>query len=124
MKFYIRFAYYLSGFVLGIFFLMITLNGKDAGCSYFPNARVLKNIRSKSLQYSESAKQVLLQKWVDTADVRKTLTFGDVDFDKSNTKIPGGKLYFIEGKTSKNQSIIIEVINYEQKALIKEIKKQ
>jgi hypothetical protein len=124
MKFYVRFAYYLSGFMLGMFFLMIMLNGKDTRCSYFPNARVLKDIRSKSLQYSTNAQQVLAQKWVDTADIRKTLTYGDVDFDKSNIKIQGGKLYVVTGKTSKNQPIIIEVVNSEQKALIKEIKKQ
>lgn len=124
MKFYQRLAYYLSGFALGIFFLMMILNGKDTSCSYFPNARVLKDIRNKPFGYSDIAKSKLAEKWVDTADIRKTLTYGDVDFDKSNIKKGSGKLYTIEGKTSKNQPIILEIINYSDKALVQDIKKQ
>ena len=59
MKFYQRLAYYLSGFSLGIFFLVILLNGKDTSCSYFPNARVLKNIRSKSFSKLLEDKNIL-----------------------------------------------------------------
>ncbi len=124
MKFYQRLAYYLSGFGLGIFFLVILLNGKDTSCSYFPNARVLKDIRSKSFIYSDLATQKLAQNWVDTSDIRKTLTYGDVDFDKSNVKEGSGKLYVIYGKTRNNQKITLEVVNYSEKALLKDIKKK
>ena len=124
MKFYQRLAYYLSGFSLGIFFLVILLNGKDTSCSYFPNARVLKNIRSKSFYYSDIATKKLAEKWVDTSDIRKTLTYGDVDFEKSNVKEGAGKLYIIYGKTHANQEITLEVINYEEKVLLKDIKKK
>jgi hypothetical protein len=123
MKFYQRLAYYLSGFALGIFFLMMILNGKDTSCSYFPNARVLKNLRSKPFYYSETAKQKLNQKWVDTSDIRRTLTYGDVDFSKSNIKVKGGKLFIIEGKTTKNLPIVLEVINNENKAYLVDIKR-
>ncbi len=123
MKFYQRFAYYAFGFLIGIMFLFFILNGKDTSCSYFPNARVLKHLRSKPFHYSEIAQQKLAEKWIDTADVRKTLTYGDVDFDKSNIIVNGGKLYTIEGKTSDNQEIVLEVINYEDRVLLKDIKK-
>ena len=123
MKFYQRLAYYLSGFAIGIVFLMMILNGKDTGCSYFPNARVLKNLRSKPFYYSETAKQKLNEKWVDTSDIRRTLTYGDVDFSKSNIKVKGGKLFIIEGKTTKNLPIVLEVINNEDKAYLIDIKR-
>jgi hypothetical protein len=123
MKFYQRLAYYLSGFAIGIVFLMMILNGKDTGCSYFPNARVLKNLRSKPFYYSETAKQKLNEKWVDTSDIRRTLTYGDVDFSKSNIKVKGGKLFVIEGKTTKNLPIVLEVINNEDKAYLVDIKR-
>ena len=123
MKFYQRLAYYLSGFALGIFFLMMILNGKDTSCSYFPNARVLKNLRSKPFYYSVLAKQKLNEKWVDTSDIRRTLTYGDVDFSKSNIKVKGGKLFVIEGKTTKNLPIVLEVINNESKAYLVDIKR-
>ena len=123
MKFYQRLAYYLSGFAIGIVFLMMILNGKDTGCSYFPNARVLKNLRSKPFYYSKTAKQKLNEKWVDTSDIRRTLTYGDVDFSKSNIKVKGGKLFVIEGKTTKNLPIVLEVINNEDKAYLIDIKR-
>lgn len=124
MKFVHRFAYYLVGLVMGCFFVALVFSGKDTRCNYFPNARVLNNLRTKPFQYSEKAIQTLNEKWVDTADVKNTLTFGDVDFDQSNVPFNKGKLYIIEGKTAKNQEIILKVTNYEDKAVLEEIIKK
>jgi hypothetical protein len=124
MKFVHRFAYYLIGLIMGCFFVALVFSGKDTRCNYFPNARVLNNIRTKPFQYSDKAIQTLNEKWVDTADVKNTLTYGDVDFDQSNVPLKKGKLYIIEGKTVKNQEIILKVINYENKAVLDEIVKK
>lgn len=124
MKFVHRFAYYLVGLVMGCFFVALVFSGKDTRCNYFPNARVLNNLRTKPFQYSEKAIQTLNEKWVDTTDVKNTLTFGDVDFDQSNVPFNKGKLYIIEGKTAKNQEIILKVTNYENKAVLEEIIKK
>ena len=124
MKFYQRFAYYLVGLVIGIFFVAMVLSGKDTRCNYFPNARVLNNLRNKPFNYSEIASEKLSQKWVDTIDIKNTLTYGDVDFDKSNKTIDNGKLYTIEGKTIKNQLITLEVVNYSNKVVLKDIIKR
>lgn len=124
MKFYQRFAYYSLGMIIGMFFLFMFLNGKDMSCSYFPNARVLKDLRTKPFYYSDESKEKLTQTWVDTSDVRKTLTYGDVIFNKSNIPAGKGKLYIIEGKNAKNEPITLEVINYSDKVLLKDIKKE
>ena len=124
MKFYQRFAYYCFGLLVGMVFLFMFLNGKDMSCSYFPNARVLKDLRSKPFNYSDESLLKLNQKWVDTSDIRKTLTYGDVIFDKSNVPTGRGKLYVIEGKNSKNEPITLEVINYSDKVVLKDIKKE
>ena len=124
MKFYQRFAYYLVGLVIGIFFVAMVLSGKDTRCNYFPNARVLNDLRNKPFNYSEIASEKLTQQWVDTIDIKNTLTYGDVDFDKSNKTIDNGKLYTIEGKTTKNQLITIEVVNYTNKVVLKDITKR
>ncbi|WP_281233606.1 DUF4258 domain-containing protein [Flavobacterium gelatinilyticum] len=124
MKFVHRFAYYLIGLVMGCFFVALVFSGKDTRCNYFPNARVLNNLRTKPFQYSDKAIQTLNEKWVDTADIKSTLTYGDVDFDQSNVPFNKGKLYIIEGKTAKNQEIILKVVNYEKKAVLEEIIKK
>lgn len=124
MKFYQRFAYYLVGFIIGLFFVAMVLSGKDTRCNYFPNSRVLNDLRNKPFNYSTVASQKLTEKWVDTIDIKNTLTYGDVDFDKSNKKFENGKIYIIEGKTTKNQLITLEVINYTNKVVLKDILKR
>ena len=124
MKFAHRSAYYLLGLVMGSFVVAAIFSGKDTRCNYFPNSRVLNDLRNKPFDYSENASQVLLEKWIDTSDIKNTLKFGDVDFDKSNIKMGNGKIYIIEGKTIKNQEIILKVINYPEKAVLDEIIKK
>lgn len=124
MRLRYRFAYYLIGFTLGLFFVTAMFIGKDTRCNYFPNARVLNDLRNKPFEYSENAVQILSQKWLDSTDIKNTLTYGDVDFDRSNVEVGNGKRYIIEGKTSKNQAITLEVINYADKAVLKNITKQ
>ena len=123
MTFKYRFAYYMFGFLIGIFFVGMIYSGKDTRCNYFPNARVLNDLRTKPFHYSDEASAILAQKWVETIDVKNTLQYGDVDFDKSNKVFKGGKLYTIEGKTTQNQPILLEVINYSDKAVLVNIKK-
>lgn len=121
MKFYQRLAYYLVGFVIGLFFVAMVLSGKDTRCNYFPEARVLNNIRNKPFIYDTEASRRLSENWVDTTDIKNILTHGDVDFDKSNIPVDGGKLYIIEGKTAKNKDVTLEVINYPEKAVLRNI---
>lgn len=124
MKFKHRFAYYLVGFVMGLFFVAMVFSGKDTRCNYFPNARVLNDLRNKPFHYSDKAKQILAQDWIDSTDIKNTLTHGDVDFDKSTTTFGGAKRYIIEGKTVKNQAIILEVSNFSSKAVLEDIIKK
>lgn len=124
MKLYQRFAYYLIGLILGFFVVGAIFLGKDTRCNYFPNARVLNDLSSKPFIYSEQASTVLKEQWIDTVDIKNTLKFGDVDFDKSNIPFEKGKLYTVYGKTSKNQPITLEVVNYENKAVLKNILKK
>lgn len=124
MKFAYRFSYYLVGLVLGCFFVALVFSGKDTRCNYFPNARVLNDLRNKPFHYSEKASQVLAEPWIDTLDIKNTLEFGDVDFDKSNTEFRKAKVYVIEGKTLKGQEIILKISNEEGKATLEEIIKK
>jgi hypothetical protein len=124
MNFIQRFAYYLIGLIMGAFVVAAIFSGKDTRCNYFPNARVLKDLSTKPFHYSDKASLILSQKWIDTTDIKNTLKLGDVDFDNSNVPFKKGKLYIIEGKTKKNQDIIIKVINYSDKAVLEDITKK
>lgn len=128
MKFYQRFAFFLFGLLIGVIFLIYFLGAKakarDVTFCYFPNCRVLKDIRSKPFHYSDESAVVLAETWIDTIDIKNTLLYGDVDFEKSNIKEGASKLYVIEGKTEKQVPIILEVLNYQNKAVLKNIKKK
>lgn len=124
MRLRFRFAYYLIGFTMGLFFVTAIFIGKDTRCNYFPNARVLNDLRNKPFEFSDNAVKILSQKWIDSIDIKNTLTYGDVDFGLSNIQVGKGKRYIIEGKTTKNQDIILEVVNYSDKAVLMNITKQ
>jgi hypothetical protein len=128
MKFQFRLAYYIFGLFLGAVFVMWFLKAKatDRGVEfcYLPNCRVLKDLRSKSLTIDSLAQHALNEKWVTIEDIRKSLTYGDVDFDKSNEPYRKGKIYIIEGKTSNNEDITITMVNYPERVLLEKIEKK
>jgi hypothetical protein len=109
MKFKFRLAYYLFGLFLGAIFVIWFLKAKatDKGVEfcYLPNCRVLKDLRSKPFFYSEKASKILLEKWIDTLDIKQTLRYGDVDFGNSNTKNKGPKTYVVKGQTKAKKPI-------------------
>lgn len=123
MKFKHRLAYYLFGALIGCMFLFMFLDKKDAEFCYLPNCRVLKDIRNKKWSISDEAQLKLNENWVNMDDIKKCTEYGDVDFSRSKTPYKGGKIYIIEGKNANNESIEIEVVNYESKVLLKDIKK-
>ena len=59
MKLIHRIGYYLGGFSIGLIFLAFILSGKKASCSYGLDARVLKNISTKQLVYSQNVLELL-----------------------------------------------------------------
>ncbi|MFC4816780.1 MULTISPECIES: DUF4258 domain-containing protein [unclassified Flavobacterium] len=123
MRLRYRLSYFLIGFAISSFAVVAILNQKQTRCTYFPNDRVLSNIKSKSFTISKEASVILAEDWIDTVDVKNTLQYGDVDFDRSNIKYKSGKLYTIIGKTLKNQPIEIVIENYDNRAVLKDIKK-
>ena len=124
MKFFQRFAYYFVGLIMGLFFVSMVFSGKDTRCNYFPNARVLNDLRNKPFNYSPKATAILAQPWIDTTDIKNCLQFGDVDFDQSNIPFGKRKKYIIEGKTFKNQEITLTITNYSDKAVLEDIVKK
>lgn len=124
MSFLKRLGFYLGGFAIGILFLALFLRKKsdETGVSfcYFPNCRTLKDIRSKSLYYSDAVQRQLSEKELDTLDIVFLLNEGNVDFSKSDTKSTPCKTYFIEGKQEDLQ-LSAWVKNCSEKASIESV---
>lgn len=117
-----RFGYYLGGFAIGLIILAFFFSGKKTSCAYFPQARVLKNLRSKPYTLSTEALETLNNMDLDTVTINRILHTGNVDFDKSETRKEPCGHYFIEGKTENNRDLILELDNCEKEIVIKDVK--
>lgn len=95
MAFLRRLGWYLAGLSLGMVFLVFFLKQKsgDNGIDfcYFPNCRVLKDMRSKPLAFDAQ----LPITYRDTLLIQSFLTDGTVDFGKSNPQSKPCKTYYI-----------------------------
>jgi len=124
MAFLKRLGFYLVGLSIGIVFLTLFLKKKSeetgAEFCYFPNCRTLKDIRSKSLSYSESINTMLAEKQLDSLDIVRFLNDGDVDFGRSDTRSDTCKTYFIEGLL-KERTAVLKVRNCREKATVEEL---
>ena len=120
MKFVHRLGYYLGGFAIGLLLLMFFLNGKDASCDYSPNARTVKNISSKTIQYSDKASIFIQEQALDSTTIINLVKFGSVDFSKSETKLDSCKVYHIDN-SYKEREMELRIKNCDSLATLLDI---
>ncbi|SHK15133.1 hypothetical protein SAMN04488007_2177 [Maribacter aquivivus] len=127
MDFIKRLGFFLVGLSIGIVFLTFFLKKKSQETGvyfcYLPDCRTLKDIRSKSMYYSNEATQKLKEFELDSIGVKYILTEGDVDFSKSDTKSVPCKTYIVESEY-KERDYIFTVKNCKEKASIEKVERQ
>lgn len=116
-----RLGFYLGGFAIGLVILSFFLSGKRTSCSYFPDARVKKNIASKTIIFTQGFKQQLLKKSYDSVAIMNVLANGDVNFSESNVELDSCKIYAFEGYIN-DKEVQIKVENCETEAKLQSIK--
>ena len=94
MKFTQRLAYYLFGLLIGAMFLVFFFGQKKTSFC-----------------------------WVNIEDIRNCLTNGKVVFSESGEKVEKGKLYVIKGKNVNNEPITVQMVNYDERVLLYDVKK-
>ncbi|WP_299554716.1 hypothetical protein [Seonamhaeicola sp.] len=114
MKFIQRLGYYLGGLSIGLIILAFFLNGKKVSCDYGPEARVLKNINSKQLYYTNAFIK-------DSAVINHILKFGDVNFSESHPRQEPCGIYKVEGLYN-DDTAILSVENCDSIAKILDLK--
>ncbi|MDF4223207.1 DUF4258 domain-containing protein [Maribacter sp. M208] len=124
MDFVKRLGFFLVGLSIGIIFLTFFLKKKSQETGvyfcYLPDCRTLKDIRSKSMHYSDEAKKQLQEYQLDSVAVTYILTEGDVDFSKSDTKSVPCKTYVVESDY-KELDYIFTVRNCREKAILQKV---
>jgi len=112
-----RIGYYLGGFSIGLIILAFFLNGKKVSCDYGPEARVLKNINTKKIVFSEAILTDLSTKKIDSTTISYLLKKGDVNFSKSTPREKPCGIYAIEGEY-KDIEMLMTVQNCDSVATI------
>lgn len=121
MPFIRRLGLFLVGLSVGLIFLAIFLRRKsdETGTSfcYFPNCRVLKELRSKPQGYSVGIREMMSDGALDSLAIAQFLSDGDVDFRRSRTEEQPCTVYFIEGPLNGKQAVL-EVQNCKDSVVI------
>ncbi len=121
MAFLRRLGWYLVGLSIGIVFLVFFLKKKSGengiDFCYFPNCRVLKDMRSKPLVFGEE----LPERYKDTLLIKSFLEDGDIDFGKSDTQSESCKTYYIN-HTDGTSDQVLKAQNCSDKLVVLEVK--
>ncbi len=116
-----RLGYFMVGLSIGIVFLTFFLKKKSdqTGVSfcYLPNCRVLKDLRSKPIHYTDAVSKLMANNELDTLSITKLLTQGNIDFGESDTKSKPCKTYVINGEID-TKYILMEVKNCPEKVTV------
>ena len=109
MKLTNRLIYFMGGFLIGICILIFIWGKKNTKFPYMPDARVINDVNSKNVHYSNKLHTAFAKNIITASQVQDILKNGNVNFSKSNTKLDSCKIYVIEKILStKNYSISLE----------------
>lgn len=109
MKFLKKALFYLIGVGLGSLIVVFLFGGRDdIQCSYFPNDRVLYDLRGKELVIPTEIQQELDEASLDSTDIHDMLTGGKVDFDQVDRDAEACKKYWVNLKRDDAPSFSIQ----------------
>lgn len=112
MKLWRRLLYYGIGVGLGVLMVKFIFGDRDdIQCTYFPNDRVLYDIRNKDHQIPDEVMSEMKKANIDTSDISDLLLMGKVDFSKSKTKLDSCKTYWIEFEPDEKPEFFVEFEN-------------
>jgi|ETNmetMinimDraft_25_1059894.scaffolds.fasta_scaffold189335_1 hypothetical protein len=120
MTFKQRLPYYLFGFLIGMIVVLFIWNKKGTEFNYGPNARVLKNIRTKTQVFSIDIANSLASKQIDTSTISEILKNGNVDM-WNKVKVDTCTIYTISGK-KELKNMVVTVKNCDSIVFIEKIR--
>ncbi len=124
MKFLKKALFYLLGVGLGTMVVVFMFGDRDdIQCTYFPNDRVLYDIRGKQMVIPADIQRQLDESSLDSADIQDMLTGGKVDFEKTDRGMDSCKTYWIDLNREDGLSFAMEWQNCDSVATALEFKK-
>lgn len=123
MKLWRKLLLFALGLGLGTLMVQFIFGGRDdIQCNYFPNDRVLYDIRLKEKIYQPEVELKMKEANIDTADVREMLDMGKVDLKNSARGLGSCKIYWIGYKPENKQKFYLQFENCDSTATVKDFK--
>lgn len=91
-----KLLYYMLGVGLGVFMVYFMFGDRDIQCNYFPNDRVLYDLRKKEMSLSADLLDSAGGTTVDTSGLAAALERAKVDFEKSRIDEQGCNVYHLD----------------------------
>ncbi|XOD68517.1 MAG: hypothetical protein ACMUEM_05260 [Flavobacteriales bacterium AspAUS03] len=119
-----RLGYFLFGVSLGMIIVSLLFGRRATSCAYFPNQRILNEIKRKEIHFQTSEYPLSLGCYRDPVFIRsKLLINGKINFGESQAQkkpFPIYQIYYLEVDSQKE--IIFQIENQDQIAVIKNIR--
>ncbi|MCX8149461.1 hypothetical protein [Thermaurantimonas aggregans] len=77
---------YLFGVVLGIFLVRFLFGGRNIACNYFPEGRVIDNLKKKEVSFTEFSECQLSQIGIKKESIDSLLSVSKVHFSESKIR--------------------------------------
>lgn len=106
-----RIGFYLGGFSIGLIVLAFFFSGKKTSCAYFPQERVLKNLRVKPYTITPEAAQSLAAMQLDSITINRLLQLGDINFGRSEQRKEPCSYFVITGQDEAGNDLMMELDN-------------
>ncbi|MBP8793057.1 MAG: hypothetical protein KBE41_05215 [Lutibacter sp.] len=119
MTFKQRLPFFLGGLTVGLIIVIFIWDKKGTEFNYGPNSRLLKNISTKTMSYSDEVSALIQTKEIDSSTIASVLKNGNAAmWDK--VKIDSCTQYTITGNDDL-ENITITLNNCESTAFIEKI---
>lgn len=114
-----KLLYFFLGVGLGSLIVIFLFGDRDFQCSYFPNDRVLYDLRKKERLLTPDMQIRLNQFQLDTADLSRMLERGRVDFERSRPRREDTcKTYWIDSRSGSGPEFSAEWLNCDSTAIL------
>ena len=91
-----RFFFFFIGVFLGSIMVYFIFGDRDFQCNFWPNSRILSELRERELSVEEQPAQFLSLEGKDTTLLHNMLLMGEIDFGRSQTRLDSCNSYHIE----------------------------
>lgn len=102
---------------------MMLFGRRVTSCGYFPNQRVLNDIKKKKIKFRPDEYPAHLEQYHNTGFIQsKLLTYGKIDFSESQARkkpFPIYQIHYLEIDSKKE--VIFQIENQSKTAVVKSI---